>query len=165
LRRRATFTLTFTLAVLLLLIFAGINYFKPHTSVLPFHCLTFSRYELSHDANEKIDFAVSQDLRFVDLNSGYLLLNGKVTSGDKVTILNRRIVLNNGHEIEDNTYRYKIRTIITSTNDTTPDTVFNRLLAEITLDPTYVQLDITQLDDSTYLIGAPLAYLFSCQKY
>jgi len=165
LKRRSTLTLTIMLAVLLLLAFAGINYFRPQANDLPFRCSTFSRYDLSLDDNEKMEFAVFQDLRFVDLSSGYLLLNGKVTSGDKVTILNRRIALSYGHEIEDNTYRYKIRTIITSTNDTTPDTVFNRLLAEITLDPTYVQLDITQLDDSTYLIGAPLAYLFSCQKY
>jgi len=94
-----------------------------------------------------------------------MLLNGQVTSADEVTTLNRRIALSEGHKIDSDTYRYKIRTIITSTNDTTPDTLFNLLLTEITLDPTYLQLDIMQVDNKTYLIGGPLSYLFTCQRY
>jgi hypothetical protein len=92
-------------------------------------------------------------------------LNGQATFGDEVTTLNRRIALSAGDKIESDTYRYKIRTIITSTNDSTPDDVFNHLLAEITLDPGYLQLDINQVDKKTYLIGVPLSYLFTCQRY
>jgi hypothetical protein len=92
-------------------------------------------------------------------------MNGQVTFGDKVTILNRRIALSAGNKIDSDTYRYKLRTTITSTNDTTPDAVFNLLLAEITLDPGYLQLDITQIDKKTYLVGGPLSYLFTCQRY
>ncbi|WP_442796985.1 FidL-like protein [Pantoea vagans] len=164
-KRRATLTLTITLAALLLVIFAGINYFKPQAGDLPFRCSAFSRYDLSRHDGIRTEFTVSQDLRFIDLNSGYLLLNGQVTSGQEVTMLNRRIALSEGHKIDSDTYRYKIRTIITSTNDTTPDRLFNLLLAEITLDPTYLQLDITQVDNKTYLIGGPLSYLFTCQRY
>lgn len=164
-KRRATLTLTITLAALLLVLFAGINYFRHQANDLPFRCSAFSRYDLSRHDAKRTEFTVSQDLRFIDLNSGYLLLNGQVTSGEEVTTLNRRIALSEGHKIDSDTYRYKIRTIITSTNDTTPDALFNLLLAEITLDPTYLQLDITQVDNKTYLIGGPLSYLFTCQRY
>ncbi|WP_422882767.1 FidL-like protein [Pantoea agglomerans] len=147
------------------MIFAGINHFKPRINDLPFRCSAFSRYDLSRHDDQKIEFAVSQDLRFIDSGSGYLLLNGQVTFGDKVTTLNRRIALSAGNKIDSDTYRYKIRTIITATNDNTPDAVFNLLLAEITLDPGYLQLDMTQVDKKTYLIGGPLSYLFTCQRY
>lgn len=164
-KRNATLTLTLTLATLLLVIFAGINYFKPRTNDLPFRCSTFSRYDLSRHDNKKIEFAVSQDLRFINSDSGYLLLNGQTTFGDEVTTLNRRIALSAGHKLDSDTYRYTIRKIITSTNDSTPDAVFSLLLAEITLDPGYLQLDINQVDKKTYLIGGPLSYLFTCQRY
>lgn len=164
-KRNAALTLTITLAALLLVIFAGINYFKPRPDDFPFRCSAFSRYDLSRNDDEKIKFAVSQDLRFINSDSGYLLLNGQATFGDDVTTLNRRIALIAGHKIESNTYRYRISKTITSTNDTTPDAVFNLLLAEITLDPGYLQLDVTQVDKNTYLIGGPLSYLFTCQRY
>jgi len=165
LKRRAILTLTIMLATLLLLVFSGINYFRHQANDLPFRCSAFSRYDLSRHDGKRTEFTVSQDLRFIDLNSGYMLLNGQVTSADEVTTLNRRIALSEGHKIDSDTYRYKIRTIITSTNDTTPDTLFNLLLTEITLDPTYLQLDIMQVDNKTYLIGGPLSYLFTCQRY
>lgn len=166
-KRNATLTLTITItmAALLLGIFAGINHLKPRIDDLPFRCSTFSRYDLSRHDDKKIEFVVSQDLRFIDPDSGYLLLNGQVTFGDKVTTLNRRIALSAGNKIDSDTYRYKIRAIITSINDSTPDAVFNLLLAEITLDPGYLQLDITPVDNKTYLVGGPLSYLFSCQRY
>lgn len=164
-KRNATLTLTITLAAILLLIFAGINHFKPRTTDLPFRCSAFSRYDLSRNDIKKIEFTVSQDLRFINADSGYLLLNGQAIVGDEVTTLNRRIALSAGNKIDNDTYRYKIRTIINSTNDTTPDNLFNLLLAEITLDPGYLQLDITQVDKKTYLIGGPLSYLFTCQRY
>ncbi|MGC1040220.1 FidL-like protein [Pantoea agglomerans] len=164
-KRNAILMLTLTLAALLLVLFAGINYFKPRPDDFPFRCSAFSRYDLSRNDDEKIKFAVSQDLRFIDSKLGYLLLNGQVTFGDKETILNRRIALSAGNKIDRDTYRYKIRTVITATNDTTPDAVFDLLLAEITLDPGYLQLDTTQIDKKTYLIGGPLAYLFTCQRY
>ena len=157
--------LTLTLAALLLSVFAGINYFKRQEQDLPFRCFAFSHYDLSRHEGKPFSFVVSQDLRFIDLQSGYLLLNGQAKSGEQETILNRRIALNEGHKIDSDTYRYKIRQIITSTNDTTPDDVFSTLLTEITLDPTYLQLDITQLDKKTYLISGPLSYLFTCQRY
>ncbi|SFO51841.1 FidL-like putative membrane protein [Candidatus Pantoea varia] len=157
--------LTLTLAALLLVIFAGINYFKPRPDDFPFRCSAFSRYDLSRHDDDKIKFAVSQDLRFIDSKQGYLLLNGQVNFGDKVTTLNRRVALSAGNKIDSDTYRYKIRTVITATNDTTPDAVFNILLAEITLDPGYLQLDVTQIDKKTYLVGGPLSYLFTCQRY
>ncbi|NEG60621.1 FidL-like protein [Pantoea agglomerans] len=164
-KRSSALTLTIILAALLLVVFTGINYFKSQANDLPFRCSTFSRYDLSRHDDKKIEFVVSQDLRFIDPSSGYLLLNGQATFGDEVTTLNRRIALSDGNKINSDTYRYKIREIITSTNDTTSDAVFNLLLAEITLDPTYLQLDITQVDNETYLIGGPLSYLFTCQRY
>lgn len=164
-KRSANLTLTLTLAALLLAVFVGINYSKQPVKDLPFHCSAFSRYDLSREAGSRFDFTVSQDLRFTNMHSGYLLLNGQAMNGEQVTILNRRIVLSEGNKIDSDTYRYKIRKIVTSTNDTTPDGVFNRLLTEIILDPTLLQLDITQLDKKIYLISGPLSYLFSCKRY
>ncbi|KAF6661916.1 hypothetical protein HFD92_16835 [Pantoea sp. EKM101V] len=164
-KHNTTLTLIITLTSLLLFSLAGVSYFKRQTDDLPFRCSAFSRYDLSRHENNKIEFVVSQNLRFINLQSGYLLLNGQATYGDKVTILNRRIALSEGSKIEHDTYRYKIRKIISSTNDTTPDAIFNLLLAEITLDPGYLQLDITQVDKKTYLVGGPLSFLFNCQRY
>jgi len=166
LKRNATLTLTITLAAMLLLVYAGINYFiKPQENDLPFRCSTFSNYNLSHQNDKKIEFSVSQDLRFINSDLGYLLLNGQVIFGNQVTTLNRRIALSAGKKIDRETYRYKIRSIIPASNDTTPDAVFNLLLAEITLDPGYLQLDMTQVDNKTYMIGGPLSVLFTCQRY
>jgi len=165
LKRSAILMLTATLAILLLLLFAAINFYRHQETDLPFRCSAFSRYDLSRQEGKRVEFAVSQDLRFIDLNSGYLLLNGQVTFGDSVTTLNRRIALSDGEKIESDTYRYKIRKIITSTNDTTPDAVFNQLLAEITLDPTYLQLGVRQIDEQAYLISGPLSYLLTCKRY
>lgn len=164
-KRNATLLFTMVLALLLLMTFAGINHFSHHSSDLPFRCSAFSRYDLSRNEGERLDFNVSQDLRFTSPYSGYLLLNGQVSTENSVTILNRRIVLGTGNKIDNDTYRYKIKTIVASTNDTTPDTIFNRLLTEITLDPTYMQLDITWIDDKSYLVGGPLSYLFTCKRY
>ena len=164
-KRSAILMLTATLAILLLLLFAAINFYRHQETDLPFRCSAFSRYDLSRQEGKRVEFAVSQDLRFIDLNSGYLLLNGQVTFGDSVTTLNRRIALSDGEKIESDTYRYKIRKIITSTNDTTPDAVFNQLLAEITLDPTYLQLGVRQIDEQAYLISGPLSYLLTCKRY
>jgi len=163
LKRNAT--LTISLAALLLVIFTGFNFFKSRANDLPFRCSAFSRYELSrHDAS-RIEFAVTQYLRFIDSDTGYLLLNGQVTVDDKITGLNRRIALSQGRKIDSDTYRYKITKMITSTNDSTPDDVFNILLAEITLDPNYLQLDFTRLNGNAYLISGPLSSLFTCQRY
>jgi len=65
-------------------------------------------------------------------------LNGQVTVDGKTTELNRRIALSQGQRIDSDTYRYKIIKMITSTNDSTPDDIFNILLADITLDPNYL---------------------------
>lgn len=164
-KRNATITLTITLAVLLLVIFAGINYFKLQTTDLPLRCSAFSRYDLSRHEGNKFEFRVSQDLRFENKQSGYLLLNGQAISGDSVTTLNRRIRLIDGAKVDNDTYRYKVGKIVTSTSDTTPNASFSNLLAEILLDPSHLQLDVTQVDDKSYLIGGPLSYLFICQRY
>lgn len=74
------------------------------------------------------------------------MLNGQATSNDGVTILNRRVALINGAKISDDTYRYQISKVVTSNTDTTPDVIFNKLLAEITLDPTHLQLDVDKID-------------------
>ncbi|THB82245.1 hypothetical protein E1N66_22010, partial [Pantoea allii] len=73
-KRNATLMLTLTLAALLLVIFAGINHFKPRPDDLPFRCSAFSRYDLSRHDGENIIFAVSHDLRFIDSKQGYLCL-------------------------------------------------------------------------------------------
>lgn len=53
-KRNATLTLTITLAALLLLSFAGINYFKRQADDLPFRCSAFSRYDLSRNNEKKL---------------------------------------------------------------------------------------------------------------
>lgn len=70
-KRRAILTLTIMLATLLLLVFSGINYFRHQANDLPFRCSAFSRYDLSRHDGKRTEFTVSQDLRFIDLNSGY----------------------------------------------------------------------------------------------
>ncbi|MEM6162503.1 FidL-like protein [Erwinia sp. P6884] len=143
----------------------GIFWFTHRAESYPFRCATYTRYDLSRSEGNKLEFAVTQDLRFQNKNSGYLLINGQVTSGENISTLNRRIVLTEGEKIDYDTYRYQITKTITSSTDTTPDNLFNALLAELTLDPAYLQLNIDKVDESAYLISGPLSYLFTCQRY
>lgn len=162
--RRNLAMLTALLALFILLSFGAVTFITRAESY-PFRCSTFTHYDLSRKDDARREFAITQDLRFVDANSGYLLLNGQATDGEKVTILNRKINLINGKKIDGDTYRYRIDKIIPSTTDNTPDSFFNLLLAELTLDSSYLQLDVSNVDHNAYLIGGPLSYLFTCQRY
>lgn len=161
---KRSITVMVVLAALVMLLI-GTDYFRKRTEAFPFRCATFTRYELSRKEGSHLDFAVTQDLRFQNYDSGYLLLNGQVTSGDNTTLVNRRLILTKGGKIDYDTYRYQISKIITSSTDTTPDTVLNMLLAELTLGPSYLQLNVVKVDEKSYLIGGPLSYLFTCQRY
>lgn len=152
-------------AVILLIITASYDYFSHRLDPYPFRCSTFAHYDLSRKEGKVIEFTVAQNLRFESKESGYLLLNGQAVSGDQTTIFNRRVVLSSGAKIDYDTYRYAIGKIITASTDTTPDSMFTLLLAEIALGPSYLQLDINKIDNRAYLIGGPLSYLFTCQRY
>ena len=162
--RRALVIATSLLALLILLTASVVTYSK-RAETYPFRCSTFTRYDLSRKDDARREFAVTQDLRFINADSGYLLLNGQVTDGEKVTTLDRKINLSGGGKIDSDTYRYRIDKIVPSTTDNTPDSLFNLLLAELTLDPSYLQLDVTKVDHNAYLVGGPLSYLFTCQRY
>lgn len=161
---RALVIATALLSLLILLTASVVTYSKRAESY-PFRCSTFTRYDLSREDNARREYAVTQDLRFLNTDSGYLLLNGQVTDGEKVTTLNRKISLTKGGKIDSDTYRYRIDKIISSTTDNTPENLFNLLLAELTPDPSYLQLDVTKVDHNTFMIGGPLSYLFTCQRY
>ena len=163
-KRRTVISLVAILFVLTLSAIIG-QYFIYYTDTYPFRCSTFTRYDLSRRDGARKEFTITQDLRFIDKNSGYLLLNGQVRDDDKVTTLNRRINLIHGGKVDYETYRYRIDKIITSATDNTPDALFNKLLAELTLDSSYLQIDVIQVDKKSYLIGGPLSYLFTCQRY
>lgn len=163
-KRSISIAFIVVLAALVMLLI-GTQYIRNTADSFPFRCATFTRYDLSRKEGNRLDFNVTQDLRFQNRNSGYLLLNGQVISGDNTTLLNRRLILTTGDKIDYDTYRYKISQIITSATDTTPDAIFNILKAELTLDPSYLQLDVVKVDEKSYLIGGPLSYLFTCQRY
>ncbi|SFT62670.1 FidL-like putative membrane protein [Kosakonia arachidis] len=164
-KRSTNIALVCTLTALLIVIFSVIYFLSHKNKDFPFRCSTFSRYDLSRSAEKNIEFAISHDLRFETKSDGYLLLNGQAEVDGHTFILNRRIVFINGAKLDDDTYKYKIDEIITSTIDNTPNEFFNLLLAEITLDPSYLQLDVDKVDEGSYLIGGPLSYLFICQRY
>ncbi|MGD9427036.1 FidL-like protein [Pantoea sp. NSTU24] len=145
-------------------IVASLHY-KKQDNDYSFRCSAFSRYDLSRREGKSLYFYVSQDLRFINQSTGYLLINGQATSGGDVTVVNRRIALLQGRKIDSKTYGYKISNVITSSDDTTPDDIFNKLLAEITLDPQSLQIGVSQIDNNMYLIRGPLSYLFTCKRY
>lgn len=158
--------ISFAIVVAALVVLSiALDYFSNRAETFPFRCATFTRYDLSRKEEKHLDFAVTQDLRFQNRDSGYLLLNGQATNGDETTLLNRRIILTRGDKVDYDTYRYQIGKIITSSTDTTPDATFNTLLAELTLDPSFLQLNVIKVDEKSYLIGGPLSYLFTCQRY
>ncbi|MGJ0193842.1 FidL-like protein [Pantoea sp. RRHST58] len=163
-KRSISLTFILLLAALIVLLI-GTDYFRKRAEAFPFRCNTFTRYDLSRKEGSHLDFAVTQDLRFQDRDSGYLLLNGQVTSASNTTLLNRRLILTKGEKIDFDTYRYQIEKVITSSTDNTPDSTFNMLLAELTLDPSYLQFDVVKVDEKSYLIAGPLSYLFTCQRY
>lgn len=152
-------------AALLLMVTIGYDYFSHQIEPYPFRCSTFTHYDLSRKEGKRMDFSVTQDLRFENKDSGYLLLNGQAISGSETMVINRRIVLSSGNKTDYDTYRYAISEIVTSATDNTPDSLFTMLLSELTLDPSYLQLDVDKIDKHSYLIGGPLSYLFTCQRY
>lgn len=156
------FSIGLTVLVILL---ASIGIVHYRDDSFPFRCTTFSRYDLTIKEREHLVFTVTQDLRFQNHHSGYLLLNGQVTRGGVTTLLNRRINLITGDKIDYDTYRYRISGIVKSLTDNTPDKAFNMLLAELTLGPFYLQLEVMKVDDKDYLVGGPLSDLFICRRY
>jgi hypothetical protein len=163
--KRTTLIVLASVLVAVTLIAIGTMTFIHDADAFPFRCSTSTHYDLSRKEGSHNEFALIMDLRFQDKTSGYLLLNGQVNYGNVVATLNRRIILNQGDKIDYDTYHYHIENIVTSPTDNTPDAVFNDLLAELTLDPSYLQWDVVQVDTRTYLIGGPLSYLFTCQRY
>ncbi|WP_371245258.1 FidL-like protein [Pantoea sp. KPR_PJ] len=153
------------LLVVLILAAIGADYFTRYAQTYPFRCSTFTRYDLSRTNAEPKEFAVSQDLRLIEKNTGYLLLNGQVTDGNNVTVLNRTIELTSGDKTDYDTWRYRIDKVVKSSTDNTPDTVFDTLLAELTLDASFLQLNVIKVDQKSYLIGGPLSFWFTCQRY
>jgi len=164
LKRRTIVNFSIVLTALVLLL-ASIGIVHYRDDSFPFRCTNFSRYDLTLKERERLVFTVTQDLRFQNHHSGYLLLNGKVTSGEVTTLLNRRINLITGDKIDYDTYRYRIGGIVKSSTDNTSDKAFNMLLAELTLGPFYLQLEVMKVDDKVYLIGGPLSDLFICRRY
>jgi len=138
---------------------------KKQDNEYSFRCSAFSRYDLSRREGKPLYFYVSQDLRFINQDSGYLLINGQATTGEDVTVVNRRIALIHGRKIDSKTYGYKISDVITSSDDTTPDDIFNLLLAELTLDPQSLQIGVSEIEENIFLIRGPLSYLFICKRY
>lgn len=163
-KRHTGMIVAFMLAALVAL-FIATAWFTHRAESYPFRCATFNRYDLSRNEGKRLEFAVTQDLRFQNKNSGYLLINGQATDGDVDSILNRRLILTQGDKIDSNTYRYQINKVVTSSTDTTPDSIFNALLAELTLDPSYLQLEVIKIDEKSWLMSGPLSYLFTCQRY
>ncbi|CAI1126124.1 FidL-like protein [Serratia ficaria] len=155
-------TLTLVCGAATLLIIGLIVVFNKSQSIaLPFECATYTRYDLGeHD--EQLLLELDQDLHLQTLESGYLLLTGKVITESKVTTLNRTIHLSLGESIDSNTYRYHIQNITTSATDNTPDKSFDPLLAELSMDSVDLRLDLVKVDANTYMVGGPLSYLFTC---
>ncbi len=101
--------------VLVVLALAAISaqYFTYYANAYPFRCSNFTRYALSRNDEVRKEFAVTQDLLFIEQKSGYLLLNGQVTDDNKVTMLDRKINIIDGDRIDYDTYSYRIDKIMT----------------------------------------------------
>lgn len=138
----------------------------PEKETLPIRCSTFTRLDLGRTAGETKQYDMVLDLRLLLDGSGYLLLNGQVTSqNNKQDRLNRTLNLTQGKRVDASTYRYVIDKVKTSPADDLPATAFTTLFTELTGDPSVLQMDITELSKGVYLIAGPVSNLFVCVRY
>ncbi|HDG1678436.1 FidL-like protein [Kluyvera ascorbata] len=152
-------TAGFILAVLF------VSFFIRYKHVYPFKCYSFTHYDLSRIPDDTFDMFLTQDLRIQDEEGGYLLLNGDVVKNNVKTYLSRTIVFGKGSKIDSDTFRYQITGTKVSLSDNTPSMYFNQLLTEFTSDQDLLQLDVIRLQGQTFLVGGPLSYLFTCERY
>ncbi|MCI1898152.1 MAG: hypothetical protein LKI85_07180 [Enterobacter sp.] len=133
-------------------------------NLLPFKCLSFTRYILN-DNGKEVQMNISQDLRFYSLKSGYLLMRGTVRNGEKNSRINRSIRFENGSLTQGKTFAYTIKNIEKLSGDSVDDSIFRLLLDEYTTGKSEFQVDIFKIDNLSYLTGGPYAFINTCTRY
>lgn len=133
-------------------------------TTLPFKCLYTTEYR-TVVRNVPAVFHLTQDLRIYSVNSGWLLLNGTARIGNQTWSLRRSVFMGKGTQNQNETFRFRLDRVSKIAGDDTPDEIVDSLLNEYRIDDNLVQFDIFPLQDSTYLIGGPYAFISLCIRY
>ncbi|MEP8704823.1 FidL-like protein [Enterobacter roggenkampii] len=127
-------------------------------------CSSFVRLDLSIDSSQTL--LIDGVFNFQRApREALLLVNGKAHTESGTTTLSREITLSTVRTDNNTGYEYLIKNVNKSSQDNTPDVIFNNLLSEFTVGDKYVFFNDTLRQDDAVLIGGPYSILFMCVRY
>lgn len=127
-------------------------------------CSTFVRMDLGSNKHQNLVIDAVVNFQRVD-KKAVLLIKGTAETLTGKTDLSREVQLSRTEVDSEKGYEYIIDHASTGSTDTTPDTVFNELLSEISGDDKHVYLNDQNIIDNAVLIGGPYSDMFMCVKY
>lgn len=127
-------------------------------------CSTFVRMDLGLNKSQNLIIDAVINFQRVD-KKAVLLIKGTAETLTGKTDLSREVQLSRTNEDSEKGYQYIIDHTSTGATDTTPETVFNEFLSEISGDDKHVYLDDQSTISDAVLMGGPYSDLFMCVKY
>lgn len=156
---------SFLLVIIVFLFTVLLIYLKNGKVVdYPFKCYGFVEYNLL-DGRDIVTYDSSQDLRIFSDGVAYVSFSGMVKFRNNETILNRTINLKNVKHLDKNTISFDIDSFQKSMSDNTPDELYDILLNEYLFQRKKFNLDVVNVDKSTWVLGTSSSFIMSCVEY
>lgn len=156
---------SFLLVTIILIFTILLVHFKNGKVVdYPFKCYGFVEYNLL-DGRDIVTYDSSQDLRIFSDGIAYVNFSGMVKFRNNESILNRTINLKNVNHLDKNTISFDIDNFQKSISDNTPDELYNILLNEYLFQKGKINLDVVNIDNSTWVLGNSSSFIMSCVEY
>lgn len=127
-------------------------------------CSSLFKADLAMDASKKLLVDAVIDFQRTD-DEALLLIKGSALSDSGKTTLSRELVLSKKHEDNHNGFEYLVKQINKGPTDNTPESIFNELVGEISVDNKHVFLDDAMERNDAILIRGPYSRLFMCVRY
>lgn len=149
------------LVLIAVCLFVSFNYVR---GISNFKCTNQSRYRITRNA-AVYDFYVQQTIQLYEDNTGFISFNGKMVSGPVTQGVSRKILLRDGYQIDNHTLKYQNDGVRKLPADKVDDEIFQLLLAEVSGDDTTLIFERERIDNHSWLIGNPDAWVLTCVEY
>lgn len=151
------------MGLVLIAVCTGVSFNYAH-GISNFKCTNQSRYRITRNS-VVYDFYVKQTIQLYEDNTGFISFNGKVVGGDVTQSVSRKILLRDGHQIDNHTLQYQNDGIRRLPADHVEDDIFQILLAEVSGDDATLIFERERIDNHARLIGNPDARVLTCVEY
>lgn len=151
------------MGLVLIAVCLGVSFNYAH-GISNFKCTNQSRYRITRNS-VVYDFYVKQTIQLYEDNTGFISFNGKVVGGDVTQSVSRKILLRDGHQIDNHTLQYQNDGVRRLPADHVEDDIFQILLAEVSGDDATLIFERERIDNHAWLIGNPNAWVLTCVEY